>query len=65
MYLSNNSKYLAVSFIVLHFFNIFQALRQRIAAKRKIHISNDVATAKKIWLKAEFRTFLTPLVVCM
>ena len=45
-YLSNNSKYKAVTFIV-HFFNIFQALRQRIAAKRKIHISNDVATAKK------------------
>ena len=64
MYLSNNNKYKEVSFIV-HFFNIFQALRQRIAAKRKIHISNDVATAKKIWLKAEFRTFLTPLVVCM
>ena len=46
MYLSNNSKYKAVSFIE-HFFTFFQALRQRIAAKRKIHISNDVATAKK------------------
>ena len=63
MHLSSNSKYKAVSFIE-HFFTFFQALRQRIAAKRKIHISNDVATAKKIWLKAEFRTFLTPLVVC-